>query len=371
MEAETRTRTAIQSRQARRRTAAHRLRFMRGLVTLATLLVILGAVGVWVRRVALDHPDIWSDTSGKIPRGRDSAADARDVPRGQGTANVDVAAQLRAALPPRPGAAPRAAPVCTSAGADHAAHPRPPRARRLTPARTGEANGNSDWLLDEGRPCARMAERSVCGRSSTVIGRVGLHRPSRGGCHVQQCCCAPTSASADRPLRTVADVIVIVVVIFALAGLDRAQSPAGDQSVRDDRGRPGPRFHPASLRQPDCSTRSWRSDSVRPAAHRIWWIATRAAGTRDSDDSLRGSDRPARRVDRRTGCPCHRAPVARSLTARARQVAAVGVSLVVLCSRLVSNAGNTQVGTTVIILTALRSRGLRSLPSPPRRVPGR
>ena len=49
-------------------------------------------------------------------------------------------------------------------------------------------------------------------------------------------------------------------------------------------------------------------DSVRPAAHRIWWIATDQLGLRDRVDRLRGSDRPARRLDRRTRCPCHRAP---------------------------------------------------------------
>ena len=80
---------------------------MRALVVLATLLLILGALAVWVKRVALE-PGIWSDTSGKVLENQVVRQTLATYLVDQLYANVDVAAQIRAALPER--AKPLAAP---------------------------------------------------------------------------------------------------------------------------------------------------------------------------------------------------------------------------------------------------------------------
>src|SRR6476659_1312301 len=114
VEAETQPPVPVESesdagKEAPRR-SRRRLYGMRGLVALATLLVILGAVGVWIERVALD-PAIWSDTSGHILEDETVQQTLATYLVDQVYANVDVAAQIRSALPPRaqPLAAPAAA----------------------------------------------------------------------------------------------------------------------------------------------------------------------------------------------------------------------------------------------------------------------
>ena len=91
-----------------RRGSRKRLYGMRALVVLATILLVLGALAVWVKRVALE-PGTWSDTSGKVLENPVVRQTLATYLVDQLYANVDVAGQIRAALPDR--AKPLAAPA--------------------------------------------------------------------------------------------------------------------------------------------------------------------------------------------------------------------------------------------------------------------
>ena len=82
---------------------------------------------MWVERVALE-PGTWSDTSGKVLENQVVRQTLATYLVDQLYANVDVAAQIRAALPQRakPLAAPAAAGLQDGASALHGARPRTP-----------------------------------------------------------------------------------------------------------------------------------------------------------------------------------------------------------------------------------------------------
>ena len=83
---------------------------MRALVVLGSVLFVVGALAVWVKRVALDS-GTWSDTSAKVLENQTVRDTLSTYLVGQLYANVDVTARIRDALPERakPLAAPAAA----------------------------------------------------------------------------------------------------------------------------------------------------------------------------------------------------------------------------------------------------------------------
>jgi hypothetical protein len=83
---------------------------MRGLVALGGILLILGTLAVWVKRVVLQTPT-WTDTSTKILQDPTVQRTLSTFIADQVYANVDVTAQVRAVLPQqaKPLAAPAAA----------------------------------------------------------------------------------------------------------------------------------------------------------------------------------------------------------------------------------------------------------------------
>ncbi len=87
-----------------------RLWGMRGLVALGAILLTVGALAVWINRVVLDT-NTWTDTSGKVLADPVVQQTISTYLVNQLYNNVDVAAELRDALPPRakPLAAPAAA----------------------------------------------------------------------------------------------------------------------------------------------------------------------------------------------------------------------------------------------------------------------
>src|SRR5690349_15121939 len=83
---------------------------MRGLAALGGILLILGTLAIWVKRVVLQTPT-WTDTSTKILQDPTVQRTLSTFVADQVYANVDVAAQVRAVLPQqaKPLAAPAAA----------------------------------------------------------------------------------------------------------------------------------------------------------------------------------------------------------------------------------------------------------------------
>ena len=261
---------------------------MRGLVTLATLLVILGAVGVWIERVALD-PNIWSDTSGKILEDETVQQTLATYLVDQVYANVDVAAQLRSALPPR--AQPLAAPAAAGLhdGAERLTQRilARPRVQQAWRAANREADRQLIRLLDDEGRFVRTngGEVAIDLRPivQQVVGRVGLTDrvegrlpPNAGRIVLLRSDQLSAAQTGVQVLRTVSSLIVIVVIlIFALAvwiAPDRRRAiracaigliVAGLVLIFIRR-----------VVGNQLLDKVVADDSIRPAAHRIWWIAT-------------------------------------------------------------------------------------------------
>jgi hypothetical protein len=270
------------------RHSRRRLYGMRALVVLGTLLVVLGALAVWVERVALNS-STWSDTSGKVLENPVVQQTLSTYLVDQLYANVDLAGQIRDVLPPRakPLAAPAAAGLRDSAEQlvqRALARPRVQQAWR-------QANGRADRALvnaiedDEGAlrttggavtldlrtlvqqagGRAGLADR-LQGRLPADAGRIVLLRSNQ----------LSLAQSGVRALRAIANLIVIVVILIFAAAIwiapDRRRALRacalglvvaglvlifvrrvfGDQLI----------------------DRVVADDSIRPAAHEIWWIAT-------------------------------------------------------------------------------------------------
>src|SRR5690242_1139287 len=78
----------------------HRTRLIgsRALVVLGSLLLVVGVLAVWVKRVALDN-STWTETSGKILQDPTVQQTLATYLTDQLYARVDIASQLRDALP--------------------------------------------------------------------------------------------------------------------------------------------------------------------------------------------------------------------------------------------------------------------------------
>ena len=282
----------IEASEEAPRRSRRRLYGMRGLVALATLLVILGAVGVWIERVALD-PEIWSDTSGKILEDETVQQTLATYLVDQVYANVDVAAQLRAALPPR--AQPLAAPAAAGLhdGAERLAQRilARPRVHQAWRAANKAADQQVIRMLDDEGRFVRTngGEVAIDLRPivQQVVGRVGLTDrvegrlpPNAGKIVLLRSDQLSAAQTGVQVLRTVANLIVIVVIlIFALAvwiAPDRRRAiracaigliVAGLVLIFIRR-----------VVGNQLLDKVVADDSVRPAAHRIWWIATEQLG---------------------------------------------------------------------------------------------
>src|SRR4051812_12817546 len=270
------------------RRSRRRLYGMRALVAFATLLTILRAVGVWAERVALD-PSNWSDTSGKVLEDETVRQTLATYLVDQVYANVDVAGQLRAALPPRaqPLAAPAAAGLQDGAQRLTQRVLARPRVQQAWRTANKEADRQLIRLLDDEGRFVRTngGEVAIDLRPivQQVVGRVGLTDrvegrlpPDAGRIVLLRSSQLSAAQTGVQVLRTVADLIVIVVIlIFALAvwiAPDRRRAVracaiglivAGLVLIFIRR-----------VLGNQLLDRVVADESVRPAAHRIWWIAT-------------------------------------------------------------------------------------------------
>ena len=279
-----------------------RLYGMRALVVLATLLLILGALAVWVKRVALE-PGTWSDTSGKVLENQVVRQTLATYLVDQLYANVDVAAQIRAALPERakPLAAPAAAGLQDSATRFTERALARPRVQQAWRRANEEADRRLIAFVEDDSGALRTSGGNVTLDLRQILQQVGGNAgivkranaalannpgvadrinaklgPNAGQIVLLRSNELSLAQQGVRALKAVANVIVIIVLlIFALAiwiapnrrravracaigllvgGLVLVfiRRVAGDQLI----------------------DHVVKDDSVRPAAHEVWWIAT-------------------------------------------------------------------------------------------------
>jgi hypothetical protein len=270
------------------RTSRGRLYGMRALVVLATLLLIVGALAVWVKRVALE-PGTWSDTSGKVLENQVVRQTLATYLVDQLYANVDVAAQIRAALPERakPLAAPAAAGLQDSAARFTERALARPRVQRAWRAANERADRRLIAFVDDDSGALRTSGGNVTldlrqilqqvGGNAGVVDRINARLPPNAGRIVLLRSNELSLAQQGvRFLKAIANFIVIIVLLIFAAAIWIAPNRrralracaiglivgglvlvfvrrvAGDQLI----------------------DRVVKDDSVRPAAHEVWWIAT-------------------------------------------------------------------------------------------------
>ncbi len=257
---------------------------MRGLVTLGAILLTVGALAVWVNRVAL-QTNTWTDTSGRVLADPVVQQTIATYMVNQLYDNVDVAGELRDALPPRakPLAAPAAAAlrdVFTRGAQRVLASPQAQtvwkaanrRAHRLLLKLLAEGSGaltttNGEVVLNLHPLVERIAGRAgAAGSIPANAGTIVLLRSNQ----------LKLAQDSTQALKRIAIVLVpLVLLIFVLAiwvAPDRRRAVRnvaiailisglvlvfvrrvlGDQLI----------------------DRLVTDPTVRPAAHNIWWIAT-------------------------------------------------------------------------------------------------
>jgi hypothetical protein len=260
----------------------------RGLVALATLLLVVGALGTWVRRVVLDTPT-WKSTSQQVIQDPVVQQAVGTYLVDQLYANVDVATQVQALLPDA--AKPLAAPVAAGLRefADRAAVRalQTPRVQDLWATANETASRALIHTVEGGGPAVsttngevtlnlkpltdQIANRTGIGsRLAGVIpagtGQIVLLRSNQ----------LKTAQTAANVLRVVGEVcLILAILLFALAVW---LAPDRRWAVRTCafgviisalllilvRRVIGQQIIDSVV----------TSDSIRPAAHRVWWIAT-------------------------------------------------------------------------------------------------
>jgi hypothetical protein len=260
----------------------------RGLVILAALLLVIGALGVWVRRVVLDTPT-WTDTSGQVLQDPVVQQTLSTYLVDQLYDNVDITAQVQAVLPEaaKPLAAPAAAGLREFADRAALRALQSPRVQTLWEAANRQASGaliktvegggdnvsttNGQVVLNLQPVTDQIANRTGIGSRLT-----GAIPPSAGQIVILKSNQLKTVQDAANVLRVIGEVvIVLVVLIFALAVW---LAPDRRWAVRTCAfGMLGAALALILIRRVlggQIIDSVVASDSVRPAAHRVWWIAT-------------------------------------------------------------------------------------------------
>jgi hypothetical protein len=260
----------------------------RALIALATVLLVVGALGIWVKRVALDSGN-WGDTSRQVLSDPTVQATLSSYVVDQVYDNVDVAATLQAALPP---SAQPLAPAAATGLRDlgERAALRALQSERVQDAwvrANVAANRQVVALLDGGSGALRTTNGDVVLDLHALLqqveertglgGRVEAALPPSSGqivlMHSDQLEAAQTATHA---LRVVSDVIVVLVLALFAAAIwlapDRRRAlrgcalgllvaglvlvvvrrVLGDRLIDD----------------------LVASSALRPTVHSVWWIAT-------------------------------------------------------------------------------------------------
>jgi hypothetical protein len=260
----------------------------RALVALAAVLLVVGALGVWVKRVVLDTPT-WTDTSGQVLEDPVVQQALSTYLVDQVYANVDVAAQLQAVLPPaaKPLAAPAAAGLRDFADRAALRALSSPQVQELWKAanrqasraliatvegREGAIDTTNGQVTLNLQPLAdQVADRTGIGaRLATAI------PPGTGSVVLLKSDQLKTAQDTANVLRVIGDVtIIVVVILFAIAVWI---APDRRWAVRTAAlGLVAAALALIFLRRvlgDMIIDRLVASDSIRPAAHRIWWIST-------------------------------------------------------------------------------------------------
>jgi hypothetical protein len=260
----------------------------RGLVALAALLLVIGALGTWVERVVLDTPT-WTDTSQK-------AIQDPVVQQALGTYlvdqlydNVDMTAQVQSVLPDA--AKPLAAPVAAGLRdfADRAAVRalQSPRVQDLWATANETASRALIHTIEGGGPAVSTTNGEVTLNlqplTDQLANRTGVGSrlanaipPGTGQLVLLRSNQLKTAQDAANVLRVIGEVsLILVIVVLALAvwlAPDRRWAvrtaafgvlAAGLILIVVRRVVGGQIIDSVVT-----------ADSVRPAAHRVWWIAT-------------------------------------------------------------------------------------------------
>ncbi len=260
----------------------------RALVALAAILLVIGALGVWVNRVVLDTPT-FTDTSGKALQDPVVQQAVSTYLVDQVYANVDVAAQLQAVLPDaaKPLAVPAAAGLRDFADRAALRALSSPQVQDLWTVASrqasralvatvegregaiGTANGQVTLNL---QPLAdQVANRTgIGGRLANAI------PPGTGNVVLLKSDQLKTAQSVANVLRVIGDVTIVVVVILLAIAVWIA--PDRRWAVRTSAfGLLAAALALIFVRRvlgDQIISSLVASDSIRPAAHQIWWIAT-------------------------------------------------------------------------------------------------
>jgi hypothetical protein len=260
----------------------------RGLVALATLLLVIGALGTWVRRVVLDTPT-WTETSKQVIQDPVVQQALSTYLVDQLYDNVDVTAQVQAVLPQA--AKPLAAPVAAGLRdfADRAAVRAldSPRVQDLWATANEAASRALIHTVEGGGPAVSTTNGEVTLNlqplTDQLATRTGIGSrlanaipPGTGRLVLLRSDQLKTAQDAANVLRVIGDVcLVLAILLFALAVW---LAPDRRWAVRTCafgvliaglllivvRRVVGQQVIDSLV----------TADSVRPAAHRVWWIAT-------------------------------------------------------------------------------------------------
>jgi hypothetical protein len=263
---------------------------MRGLATLGGLVLVLGALAVWVNRVALDSSQ-WSDTSVKVIQNETVQSTLATYLVNQIYDNTDVAATIESFLPERakpfaPTLAEGLRAPAASAAQRALASPRLQEAWRRANERAnrqlirvieddkGALTTNSGAVVLDLRPLVMQIEGAAAGIG--VSNRLPALPPNAGQITILRSNQLSTVQTAVRGLRAAANFLVIIVVLIFAAAIwiapDRRRAVRacaiallvaglvliflrrvlGDQLIDE----------------------LVAQESFRPAMHEAWWIAT-------------------------------------------------------------------------------------------------
>jgi hypothetical protein len=261
---------------------------MRTAVVLASVLLVVGALAVWVSRTVLDTPT-WADTSARVLQNPTVQKTLSAYLVDQIYDNVDVETELRNALPAR--AAPLAAPAAAglrqfSDTAVQRALDRP-RVQDAWVQANALANRQVQRLLDGGGSAlsttngevvldlhgllqSLQSSTGVGGRAAAVLpadsGRIVLLRSNQ----------LKTAQTVTQGLKVSATVVVLIVLALFAAAVWLA--PDRRRAVRNCAiGMLAAALVLILVRRvlgDQLLDHVVRDDSVRPAAHEVWWIAT-------------------------------------------------------------------------------------------------
>jgi hypothetical protein len=260
----------------------------RGLVALAALLLVIGALGTWVRRVALDTPT-WKDTSQQVIQDPVVQQAVATYLVDQLYDNVDMTAQVQSVLPEA--AKPLAAPVAAGLRdfADRAALRalESPRVQDLWATANETASRALIHTIEGGGPAVSTTNGEVTLNlqplTDQLANRTGVGSrlanaipPGTGQLVILRSNQLKTAQDVANVLRVVGEIcLVLAILLFTLAVW---LAPDRRWAVRTCalgvlvsvlllilvRRVVGGQIIDSVV----------TADSIRPAAHRVWWIAT-------------------------------------------------------------------------------------------------